>query len=191
MKLRTVFLSIFSTFAGPFGLKMGMSLSEVAEACGGETPEYIADDRYIIHPVKSHPLFEGYVAWIGEKNGLYYIKGISREIQATGYGAEIKQDFERLLSPLEKKYGRFQRINKISGDTLWNKDEDFMRSIAYGARIYEAHWQNSSDDDFDGLETIAVGIKTRAAYESDKGYIWIEYGFSNQDDGFGSFDDVL
>lgn len=103
MKLRTVFLSIFSTFAGPFGLKMGMSLSEVAEACGGETPEYIADDRYIIHPVKSHPLFEGYVAWIGEKNGLYYIKGISREIQATGYGAEIKQDFERLLSPLEKK----------------------------------------------------------------------------------------
>ena len=34
-------------FAGPFGLKMGMSLEELTEACT-EEPEYIADDRYYI-----------------------------------------------------------------------------------------------------------------------------------------------
>lgn len=185
------FVTLFSSFAGPFGLKMGMSLSEVAEDCGGETPEYIADDRYIIHPVKSHPLFESYIAWIGERNGLYQIKGISREIQTTNYGTEIKQEFDKLLASLEKKYGRFQRINKISSDTLWHDDKYFMTSIAEGSRIYEAHWKNLSDNDFDGLETISIGIKTRATYEYSKGYIWIEYGFLNQDDGFGSFDDVL
>lgn len=188
-----LFLFASSTFAGPFGLKMGMSLSEVAEACGGETPEYIADDRYLIHPVKTHPLFESYVAWIGEKNGLYYIKGISRDIQTTGYGTEIKQEFDRILSPLEKKYGRFQQVNKISADALWREDRYFMRSIADGSRTYEAYWVSYDETDtaFDGLVSISIGIKTSTIYEFSKGYIWIEYGFSNQDSGFGSFDDVL
>lgn len=188
-----LFLISASVFAGPFGLKMGMNLDEIVQACGGEQPEYIADDRYMIHPTKSHPLFEGYVVWVGETNGLYYIKGISREIKTTGYGTEAKQEFEKLLSPLEKKYGRFQKINKISRDSLCQDEGDFMRSIANGGRTYEAHWQATSENisEFDGLKTIAIGIKTRATYISDEAYIWIEYGFSNQDNGFGAFDDVL
>ena len=60
---------------------MGMTIEDVTKACGGNEPEYISDDRYYIQPVKSHPLFEGYVVWISETEGLYYIKGISREIQ--------------------------------------------------------------------------------------------------------------
>ena len=110
-KLCILFILFFipvAIFAGPFGLRMGMNLEELAEACI-EEPEYIADDRYYIQPKKSHPLFDGYVVWVSEANGLYYIKGISREIKTTDYGTEVKQEFSKLLSPLEKKIWQIQK----------------------------------------------------------------------------------
>lgn len=76
---KTILLSVLfifgviSAFAGPFGLSMGMSLEEIVAECTDE-PKYIADDRYLIQPTKSHPLFENYIAWVSETNGLYYYK---------------------------------------------------------------------------------------------------------------------
>ena len=194
-KLCILFILFFipvAIFAGPFGLRMGMNLEELAEACI-EEPEYIADDRYYIQPKKSHPLFDGYVVWVSEANGLYYIKGISREIKTTDYGTEVKQEFSKLLSPLEKKYGKFKKIDKLSGDTLWKDSGDWMRAIADGARIYEAHWESTEEnvETFEGLISIAIGIKTRATYINNEAYIWIEYGFLNAIDGFNNLDDVL
>ncbi|MEE3314880.1 MAG: hypothetical protein VZR56_12090 [Treponema sp.] len=182
----------FSIFAGPFGLKMGMTLEELSAACI-EEPEYIADDRYYIQPKKSHPLFYGYVAWVSEANGLYYIKGISREIKTTDYGTEVKQEFSKLLSPLEKKYGKFKKIDKLSFDTLWKDPGDWMIAIADGARIYEAHWEATDDnvEKFEGLISIAIGIKTEATYITNEAYIWIEYGFINAISGFEDLDEVL
>lgn len=67
-----------------------MTYDEVKEACGGSEPEHIADNRYIVKPKKSHPLFEKYIVWISDSVGLYYIKGISRDISTTSYGTEVK-----------------------------------------------------------------------------------------------------
>lgn len=188
-----LFVYSFSVFAGPFGLDMGMTLEEVAEACGENEPKYISDDRYYIQPVKSHPLFEGYVVWISEAEGLYYIKGISREIQANSYGTEVKQEFARLLSPLERKYGTFAKIDKISKDSLFQDEKYWMTAVAEGSRTFEAHWSDGEDasEKFGGLTTISIGIRTQATYITDKAYIWIEYGFANATDGFDNLDDVL
>lgn len=190
--LTILFTCALSVFAGPFGLSMGMSLEEIAAECTDE-PKYIADDRYLIQPTKSHPLFENYIAWVSETNGLYYIKGISREIKTTGYGTEAKQEFSKLISPLERKYGKFKRIDTVQKDTLWQDDCDWMRAIAHGARTYEAHWEATKENiaDFDGLVTIAAGVKTRETYVTDKAYIWLEYGFLNQIEAFDELDDVL
>lgn len=198
MKKRILFLLGFfllmsTAFAGPFGFSMGMTLDEIALACDGTEPKYIADDRYYVQPTKSHPLFDGYVVWVSETKGLYYIKGISKEIKTTGYGTEVKQEFSKLLSPLERKYGKFKKIDKIDKDTLWDKEEYWMSAIAKGARTYEAEWIASEDSiiKFDGLVTIAVGVKTRETYITNEAYIWIEYGFLNQSDAFDALDDVL
>ena len=43
-------------FAAPFGLKMGMTLDEIAEQCE-EEPSFVKDDVYLVKPKKSHPLF--------------------------------------------------------------------------------------------------------------------------------------
>lgn len=196
-KLISIFTLLFfyslSVFAGPFGLDMGMTIEDVTKACGGNEPEYISDDRYYIQPVKSHPLFEGYVVWISETKGLYYIKGISREIRTNDYGTEVKQEFARLLSPLERKYGTFAKIDKISKDSLFQDEKYWMRALAEGSRTFEAHWSNGEDDSekFGGLTTISIGIRTQATYITDKAYICIEYGFANAVSAFDNLDDVL
>jgi len=194
MFLSILFLTALSAFAGPFGLNMGMTLEEVEDACK-TAPEYIGDDRYYIQPEKSHPLFEGYVAWISESEGLYYIKGISREISCTDYGTEVKQEFSNILAPLERKYGKFKKIDKLSkaAPSYQKSEEHWMMSIASGSRTYEALWQASKDsiEEFDGLVSITLGIKTKASYISNKAYIWLEYGFINASNGFQNLDDVL
>ena len=199
-KLISIFTLLFiyslSVFAGPFGLDMGMTIEDVTKACGGNEPEYISDDRYYIQPVKSHPLFEGYVVWISETEGLYYIKGISREIQANSYGTEVKQEFAKLLSPLERKYGNFEIIDEIVSDDVLPyklKQDSWMLTIAEGSRICEAHWSDGEDasEKFGGLTTISIGIRTQATYITNKAYIWIEYGFVNAVKGFDNLDDVL
>lgn len=199
-KLISIFTLLFvfslSVFAGPFGLDMGMTIEDVTKACGGNEPEYISDDRYYIQPVKSHPLFEGYVVWISETEGLYYIKGISREIPANSYGTEVKQEFARLLSPLERKYGKFEIIDEIVSDDVLPyklKQDSWMLTIAEGSRICEAHWSTDEEkfEKFDGLITISIGVKTEATYITSKAYIWIEYGFENAIEGFNALDDVL
>ena len=188
-----LFICSLSVFAGPFGLDMGMTLEEVAEACGENEPEYISDDRYYIQPVKSHPLFFFFFVWISEAEGLYYIKGISREIQANSYGTEVKQEFARLLSPLERKYGKFAKIDKISKDSLFQDEKYWMTAVAEGSRTFEAHWSDGEDasEKFGGLTTISIGIRTQATYITNKAYIWIEYGFVNAVKGFDNLDDVL
>ncbi len=182
-----------SAFAGPFGFSMGMTLDEIALACDGAEPKYISDDRYYVQPTKSHPLFDGYVVWVSETSGLYYIKGISKEIKTTGYGTEVKQEFSKLLSPLERKYGKFKKTDTIEKDTFWNKDAYWMHAIADGARTYEATWIATEDsvEKFDGLVTIAIGVKTRETYITSEAYIWIEYEFQNYDDAQEVLDDVL
>ena len=179
-KLISIFTLLFiyslSVFAGPFGLDMGMTIEDVTKACGGNEPEYISDDRYYIQPVKSHPLFEGYDAWTSE--------------------TEDKQEFAKLLSPLERKYGNFEIIDEIVSDDVLPyklKQDSWMLTIAEVSRICEAHWSVSEDDfeKFGGLTTISVGVKTQATYITSKAYIWIEYGFANAADGFDNLDDVL
>lgn len=179
MKKLILFSAIFvfgmvSVFAGPFGFSMGMTLDEITLACDGTEPKYIGDDGYYVQPAKSHPLFDGYVVWVSETSGLYYIKGISRGIKTTDYGTEVKQEFSKLLSSLERKYGKFKKIDKVEKDTLWDKEEFWMHTIARGARIYGATWIASAEDSiekFDGLVTIAIGIKTRETYITNEAYI--------------------
>ncbi|MBO6219546.1 MAG: hypothetical protein J6N81_08235, partial [Treponema sp.] len=74
----SLIFGLLSTFiyAAPFGLKMGMTIEEIAAQCE-EEPSFVKDDIYLVKPVKSHPLFEYYAVYISEKTGLYQIRAIS------------------------------------------------------------------------------------------------------------------
>ncbi|MCR5045071.1 MAG: hypothetical protein K6A42_00665 [Treponema sp.] len=176
---------------GPFGFDIGMSYEEVKTACEGIEPEHIADDRYFVTPKKSHPLFEKYIVWISDLYGLYYVKGVGHDIDTNNYGTEAKKQFNDLLSILESKYGNFKKTDTVDEDYLYHEEHYWMTALKDGARTYTASWYTLSPEDYNGLETIGLGIKCSEKYSTDKAYIWLEYGFTNQDIAQEVLDDVL
>ena len=62
-------------FADPFGLKMGMTLAEIAEKCsGGKEPEYVGGGvMYKIDPIKKNNHFVKYLAYVHDDLGLFAI----------------------------------------------------------------------------------------------------------------------
>lgn len=178
---------------GPFGFDIGMTYEEVKAACGGSEPEHIADNRYYVKPKKAHPLFEKYIVWISDAVGLYYIKGISRDISVSDYGTEARRQFDNLLSPLEKKYGKFTLTDTVKPDYYRKDDKYWMQALRDGARTYRADWavNRENRDDFDGLYGIIIGIDSADKYSTSKAYIWIEYEFLNYDAAQEALNDVL
>jgi len=163
---------------GPFGFDIGMNYDEVKEACGGAELEHIGDDRYYVKPKKTHPLFEKYLVWISDEFGLYYIKAISRDIYTSDYGTEAKNEFNSLLSSLEKKYGKFTKTDKVDSDSYLKSDKNWLYSLSKGARKCEACWAISQDNmfDYNGLMGIGLGI-SYVSYHTTS--VWLEYAFMN------------
>lgn len=139
---------IISTFvnAAPFGLKMGMSFSEITEACGGNRPERLEnDDRYFIKPQKSHPTFVLYLAWISEEHGLYRIRGISDEKTTDKYGRDIQNFFYSFEDRVESVYGTPDITDKIIDSNSWHKDaSDWSYSLREGERELSAVWEEGN-----------------------------------------------
>ncbi|MCM1320535.1 MAG: hypothetical protein NC041_03210 [Bacteroides sp.] len=179
--------------SGPFGFDIGMSYGEIKEVCGGSEPEHIADDRYYVKPKKAHPLFEKYIVWISDSVGLYYVKGISRDISASDYGTEAKRQFSNLLAVLEKKYGRFSLTDTIAPDYYWKDEKHWMQALKDGARTYRAKWSVTKEnyENFNGLCEIMFGINSANKYSASEAYIWIEYEFLNYGDAKEALNDVL
>lgn len=180
---------------GPFGIDIGMTYDEVKASCNGNEPEHIADDRYYITPKKSHPLFEKYIVWISEKYGVYYIKGLSEVITTTEDGTEVKNKFENIILTLERKYGKFERIDEIKPQYVINDSTQWMDTIKDDARMYCGVWKASDYENeliyFDGLNSIILYLDNVNSYSSNKAYIYIEYQFKNYSDAEEYIDDFL
>ena len=148
MKRIILFLAIillpFTVFAGPFGLSMGMSMSEITEACGGKSPERIEnDDRYYITPDKKHSTFKTYIAWISDEHGLYGIRGISDTVDTDKYGREIKNMFYNFEERVEAIYGKPEIIDKMIDKSSYSTSEsEWSYSLREGARQLSALWNS-------------------------------------------------
>lgn len=199
-KMKKIFLALIfgfvSTFiyAAPFGLKMGMSLSEITEACGGIHPERLEnDDRYIIKPVKNHPTFVVYLAWINDEHGLYRIRGISDEKSTDKYGREIQNLFYAFEDRVESVYGIPNITDKIIDGNSWhNEDSEWSYSLREGERELSAVWEEGLKDVKlkDDISYICLYVTPSKSY----GYSFvliIDYEFSNSYEVEKNEDSVL
>ena len=195
------FLTLFSMFfalslfAGPFGLKNGMSFEEVTQACGGISPRRIADDdRYFISPVKKHSAFETYIAWINSDYGLYYIKANGPDIKVNNHGDEIKDRFYSLLVSLSKNYGEAYVENrlKIEDPLGVHGDDDWRYDFVHGNRDLYAEWTDFSeckDEIKNEVSGVFLGVKCMDGYN--EFYVSVEYELKNNDLVEASEDDPL
>ena len=132
-------------FAGPFGLTMGMSMSEVTKACGGNRPERIEnDDRYYIMPEKKHSTFKKYIAWIDDEHGLYRVRGISDTIATDKYGREVQNLFYSFEERVEAIYGKAQIIDQLLDKaSLYSSDSEWSYTLREGERELSAMWSTN------------------------------------------------
>lgn len=165
----------YSAFAGPFGFNSGMTLEEIATACGGIEPESIGDDRYLVSPIKSHPDFENYIVWVSKTNGLYYIKAVSKKIQTNGYGTDIKSKFYDIEFSLSRIYGKPTVTDKLDPKSIFSGEDYWMFTLSQGAReLYDTWGLNKDKAMPDSINFIILYV---AAENSQNGYIMLEYEF--------------
>ena len=175
-----------AAFAGPFGLEMGMTLEEVAKACGGKRPEHIGDHRYLIEPVKKHPSFSTYIAWISPAEGLNYIRANSEKIYSNNTGDQVKNQFYRVENALSKSYGEPVLIDRVSKDSLYKKESFWMHTLGTGERELCASWFPKNND----IIFIALWALAENSYSS-TAIISIVYEFQNHEKAQAELDDVL
>lgn len=190
--LITVLLFISSfLFAAPFGLKMGMNLNEIAQACDGQRPENVKDDCYRIYPEKKHPLFEEYYAYVDDVEGLYYIKAVSERIASNSYGTELKEKFNEINARISKTYGVTETKDEILDNSSYDahRDNHWMDAIYDGSRQLSAKWQKDSPMK-DSLVYVSLYASVPSWYSS-YGLINLEYRFTNADAVEDSQDDVF
>lgn len=176
-----IILSGSHLFAGPFGLSMGMTFEEVNEACGWALPKRIADDdRYYITPLKKHSMFDQYIAWIDDEEGLYYIRAISHPIYTSKFGEELQNCFYDFNMRLEKIYGKSEIFDSMVTEDLYYKNDDkWLEALEKGYRKLEATWKATSTKETFKDDIIQIYLWTDGKYLDNKSYLYLDYKFLN------------
>lgn len=177
-------------FAAPFGLKMGMTLEDITEACNGKEPKFAGNNAYYFSPVKKHPLFKTYIAFVDSEKGLYCIQARTGNIKTNDYGTETKNAFAEIKDRIAKTYGTPKMIDKIEPNALFKDDYYWLYALERGARTYAAVWQSNSKNTLkDNLSYIIISASGKGF---DKiGWVILQYNFSNKKAVEDSQDDVF
>ncbi len=172
----TSFLFVTYAMAGPFGLEKGMTLKGI-----GGNPEKVGHGIYKLDSVpKPHSAFEAYVVRIAPKGGLYWIKAIGKDIETSTYGMELKSAFNEMKEKLGATYGKHKTMDVLLPGSIWDEPNDWMMGLIKKERILAAIWEKSEGSSLPS-EIEQIGL-IASPTSRDKGYIAIEYSFTNKDD---------
>lgn len=164
---------------GPFGLEMGLDRGIVEKMTGktltqipGEPNRYRADTL-----PKTHNEFESYVLNFSSAHGLCSIMAIGRDISTDSFGIAVKSRFSELEEGLSSLYGRPEKSDFLMSGSIWKDARDWMMAIRKEERILASSWESSASaplkNDLQQIFLIANATST------DKGYLKLEYAFSN------------
>ena len=159
---------------GPFGLRKGMTLAELAGA-----PREIGIGKYLVSSVpRPHSAFESYALQVTPKTGLSWIKAIGHTIQTSVYGIELQTAFDDLESKLERIYGKGKRTDLLMPGSIWNEPRDWMQAILNKERFLMTMWSAEHGSQLpDALQSVGLVV---GAIESDSGFVAVEYAFDNK-----------
>ena len=173
-------MAIFPTLAmaSPFGLKMGMTIKEIAKECEGR-PEFVKNDAYIIKPKKSHPSFEYYIVFVDKNKGLYRIKALSSAINTNAYGTALQNSFNVTKDRIAKKYGEPTIRDEIDPESVFKEGNYWMYTLKGGARTLDAIW-GKGEKLGDNLDLVALKCSA-SEISSHQGFLTLYYVFKNAD----------
>ena len=179
-------------YAAPFGLKMGMTLDEIAEQCE-EEPFFVKDDIYLVKPIKRHPLFSYYAVYVSEKTGLYQIRAISESVTCNDYGTEIQNEFNGVKDRIAKTYGKPRIINKVDSSLsdYMKQDRNWFYNLRNGARQLSAIWGEKIEL-ADNLSSVVLDcVADNKVFHYEDAHLVLYYYFRNAHSVEDEQDDVF
>jgi len=163
---------INSAWAGPFGLKMGMTIKELGPN------EKLNNGIYrLINVPDPHPKFFMYVAFVSPKEGLYRIDAMTPRIRTDIYGDNIKGRYEETKDRLAKKYGFCHSFDYLKEGSIWNEPKDFTQAMLRNEYSLGALWSREVGSKLPA-DINAIGLKAECMSIDTCGLI-LEYDFAN------------
>ena len=166
-----------TAYAGPFGLHMGMQLSDFEK---GQLLK-ISNCVYKIEEApKKHPTFEYYLLVITPKEGLCKIKAIG-EMPTNIYGDSLKSGFNGLEKALKNIYGENKRFDFLHSGSIWNNPWEWTMSLLQKERTLMSFWNTGKTGLLkDDICSICLQIE---ALDISTGTIRLDYEFDNFEKG--------
>lgn len=139
---------------GPLGLEMGLSKTQLTALI--PDLKQVSPNRYTFHQApKSYPGASIYFVDVGPTAGLCRMGAIIA-IQSDGPGDEVKLKFVELNAALTESFGKPSKsLIGLKADSKWNKDEDWMMSLAQNDRTLASFWFNGKY----GTDTLPADIQ--------------------------------
>lgn len=164
---------------GPFGLEMGLSRDIVEKMVGKTlTPLSGEPNRYSVDTLpKTHNEFERYVLKFSSEHGLCSVMAIGRDISTDSFGIAVKSRFSELEEGLSRLYGRPEKSDFLLPGSIWKDRQDWVMAIRQGERILASSWNSSASAPL--KSDLGQVFLMANASSSDKGYLKLEYVFSN------------
>lgn len=170
----------------PFGFEYGMTKEQVIQKLGKTA---LVKDSGVNVTFSSapnpHPDFEMYVLAFSPQKGLLKITALSKDIETSDDGAELRTKFDAFLGALREKYGKADKdFDFCKGNDVECRSEYFMLTLKGKNRYLNSFWSRSKANlpphlYTIGIEAVAMGIN--------KGYIELAYEF----DGWNEFVDEI
>ena len=163
--------------ATPFGLRMGMTLADLARFHPQADPH--AGVYQIDTAPAGQPEFVNYLLLISPHQGLCKVIGTGRPMETSESGEELRDAFDRLEAVLLQKYGDGDAVDDLKAGSLWSAPEDWLRSLREHDRDYETVWRSRDLPLPPNLKTVA--LQAKAIRTPGIGFVSLVYEFTNFD----------
>lgn len=160
--------------AEPFGLKMGVSSSDVRTVKDEGAPNGMF--RFL-DVGKPHPDYTTYIGQFSEKQGLCWVKAIGKDMPSEASGTQVKAGFDTERERLTELYGIVKNFDfRFSGRSDDDLD-NWLQAVSEGDRYVAAIWDRANGAVLpDSLDSVGLVVN---AYNKSMGYLSLEYTFKN------------
>ena len=166
--------------AGPLGLEMGMTLSEIQSKIKLKSISPYTFSAATLPD--GHPDFDDYRLTITPQHGLCKLTAWTPDIRTSVYGTDVLSEFDNYFKVLSTKYGIAKRFDFLRSGSIWNERKDWMMALLKKERTLSAFWIDDKITMPDNLS----GINIEAyANSRESGMIAISYEFKNAESCIG------
>ncbi|HEI9728017.1 TPA: hypothetical protein SLN40_004930 [Serratia marcescens] len=166
---------------GPFGLEAGLTQKNIEDMIGAKLkPLPDSVNLYTSDKLpKQNADFEMYGLLISPKAGLCQIRALGKNIDTDSYGLALKSKFEELSNSLSSLYGKAETTDLLLAGSIWKEPQDWMMGLNKKERFLSATWKGAKETPLkNNIDTISIEAR---ANSSSKGYVYLQYSFTNDD----------